>query len=197
MRQLKLLEPEIKAHSGKKEKNKMKIELKVVLWVAVFSAITMGGEPMLDINSDAPDFSLSAQDGSTVRLSDFREKNSVVLIFYPGDETPVCTKQLCEIRDDYSSFSDKGAVVFGINPGSEKSHQKFAQKHNFQFKLLIDKNGDVAKSYKAKGKVMNQRTVYVINPQGKVIYAQRGKPPVSEILASIPSGNSNEEKCAD
>lgn len=171
----------------------MKTELYVVLLVAFFSTITLGGEPMLNINSDAPEFSLLAQDGSTVRLSDFREKYSVVLIFYPGDETPVCTKQLCEIRDDYSSFSNKGAVVFGINPGSEKSHQKFVQKHNFQFKLLIDKNGDVAKNYKAKGRLMNQRTVYVINPQGKVIYAQRGKPPVSEILASIASEDKNEE----
>lgn len=175
----------------------MKTKFKVVLWIAVFSSITLGAEPMLAIGSDAPEFSLSAQDGSTVRLSDFREKSSVVLIFYPGDETPVCTKQLCEIRDDYSSFSNKGAVVFGINPGSEKSHQKFAEKHDFQFKLLIDKNSDVAKNYKAKGKVMNQRTVYVINPQGKVVYAQRGKPPVSEILANIPSGDSNEENSAD
>jgi peroxiredoxin Q/BCP len=169
----------------------MKTEFKVVLWIAVLFTITLGGEPMLDIDSDAPEFSLLAQDGSTVRLSDFREKNSVVLIFYPGDETPMCTKQLCEIRDDYSSFSKKGAVVFGVNPGSEKSHQKFAQKHNFQFRLLIDNNGDVAKKYKAKGKLMNQRTVYVINPQGKVIYAKRGKPPVSEILASIPSGDTD------
>jgi len=172
----------------------MKTEFIVVLLVAAFFTTTFGGEPMLDINSDAPEFSLLAQDGSKVQLSDFREKNSVVLIFYPGDETPVCTKQLCEIRDDYSSFSNKGAVVFGVNPGTEKSHQNFAQKHSFQFKLLIDKNGDVAKNYKAKGRLMNQRTVYVINPQGKVVYAQRGKPPVSEILASIPSGNKNEEK---
>ncbi len=172
----------------------MKTELKAALWVAVISTITLGGESMLNINSDAPEFSLLAQDGSTVRLSDFREKNSVVLIFYPGDETPVCTQQLCEIRDDYSSFSNKGAVVFGINPGSEKSHQKFAQKNNFQFKLLIDKKGDVAKKYKTRGILMNQRTVYVINPQGKVVYAQRGKPSVSEILASIPSEDSNDEK---
>lgn len=171
----------------------MKLDKKIVFWIATISSFCMGGEQMLSINSDAPDFSLPAQDGSTVKLSDFKDKKSVVLIFYPGDETPVCTKQLCEIRDDYSSFTSKGAVVFGINPGSEKSHQKFVQKNNFQFQLLIDEKGTVAKSYNAKGKIMNQRTVYVISSQGKVIYAKRGKPPVSEILASIPSDNSNGE----
>ncbi len=164
-----------------------------ILWIVAIFTICSGGEQVLSLGSDAPDFSLRAQDSSTVQLSEFKDKNSVVLIFYPGDETPVCTKQLCEIRDDYSAFINKGAVVFGINPGSEKSHQKFAQKHNFQFKLLIDEKGEVARSYKAKGKVMNQRTVYVINPQGKVIYAQRGKPPVSEILASIPSADAKNE----
>ena len=189
------MEPESRILSEKRRMGlKMKKEYRVILLLAVFFSTALGGEPMLAINSDAPEFSLLAQDGSTVQLSDFKEKNSVVLIFYPGDETPVCTKQLCEIRDDYSSFSNKGAVVFGVNPGSEKSHQKFVEKHNFQFKLLIDKNGDVAKNYKAKGKLMNQRTVYVIDPQGKVVYAQRGKPPVAEILASIPSENANEEK---
>ena len=127
----------------------MKKEYRVILLLAVFFSTALGGEPMLAINSDAPEFSLLAQDGSTVQLSDFKEKNSVVLIFYPGDETPVCTKQLCEIRDDYSSFSNKGAVVL-VSIRIRKSHQKFVEKHNFQFKLLIDKNGDVAKITRLK-----------------------------------------------
>lgn len=164
----------------------MKSTIKTMLFLAGFTTICLGGEDMLKVGTDAPDFSLKSQNGSTVSLSEFKGKSSVVLIFYPGDQTPVCTKQLCEIRDDYSSFQKKGAVVFGVNPGSEKSHQKFVEKNNFQFPLLVDENGVVAKSYEAKGALMNQRTVYVIGPDGKIIYSKRGKPPVSEILASIP-----------
>jgi peroxiredoxin Q/BCP len=141
---------------------------------------------MLAIGSVAPEFSLVGQDNDTVSLSSYKDKNYVVLIFYPGDETPVCTQQLCEIRDDYSQFEQRGAVVFGVNPGSEKSHQKFVQKHSFQFKLLIDTKGAVAKLYSAKGALMNQRTVYVIDKEGKIVFAQRGKPPVANILSSIP-----------
>lgn len=160
---------------------------KIIILVAMSATICLGGsDNMLDTGTEAPDFALFAQDGSKVSLSEYKGKNSVVLIFYPGDQTPVCTKQLCEIRDDYSQFQKKGAVVFGINPGSEKSHQKFAIKNNFQFQLLIDEKGSVAEKYKAKGKLMNQRTVYVIDIDGKVIYAKRGKPPVSEILESLP-----------
>ncbi len=144
------------------------------------------GDDMLTIGSLAPEFALPSQDNDTVSLSSFKGNNYVVLIFYPGDETPVCTQQLCEIRDDYSQFEQRGAVVFGVNPGSGKSHQKFVQKHSFQFKLLIDTKGAVAKLYSAKGALMNQRTVYVIDKDGKIVYAQRGKPPVADILSSIP-----------
>ncbi|NLE01373.1 MAG: peroxiredoxin [Fibrobacter sp.] len=141
---------------------------------------------MLALGAEAPVFSLHSQDHTEVNIADFKGKNSVVLIFYPGDETPVCTQQLCEIRDDYSSFQEKNAVVFGVNPGSQKSHQKFTEKHNFQFPLLVDEKGEVARKYGTKGALMNKRTVYVISKEGKIVYAKRGKPPVSEILAAIP-----------
>lgn len=164
----------------------MKLILKATVMVAALVTFCFAGGNMLKAGTDAPEFSLSAQDGSIVKLSDYKGKNSVVLIFYPGDQTPVCTEQLCEIRDDYSSFQSKGAVVFGINPGSEKSHQKFTQKHNFQFPLLVDAKSEVAKRYMVKGLFMNQRTVYVINTEGKIVYAKRGKPAVSEILENVP-----------
>jgi len=163
----------------------MKITVSAYL-LCVLVMTSFGGDLMLKIGSDAPLFSLLSHDSTQVQLVDFKGKSNVVLIFYPGDETPVCTKQLCEIRDDYSSFEGKNAVVFGINPGSQKSHQKFIQKHSFQFPLLIDTKGEVAKAYEAKGSLMNKRTVYVISKEGKIVYAKRGKPPVSEILAAIP-----------
>ena len=156
-----------------------------VLVVVLFS-LCMGRDSMLQKGTVAPDFTLDAQDGTKVSLGDFKGKKYVVLIFYPGDETPVCTAQLCEIRDEYASFEKRGAVVFGVNPASKKSHQKFVQKNSFQFPLLIDEDKKAAKAYHAKGFLMNKRTVYVIDPQGKIVYAQRGKPPVSDILASIP-----------
>ncbi|HEX2959537.1 MAG TPA: peroxiredoxin [Chitinispirillaceae bacterium] len=162
----------------------MKTLIAVLLFLST-ATFSFGGD-MLATGSLAPEFSLPSHDDDTVSLSSFKGKKYVVLIFYPGDETPVCTQQLCEIRDDYSQFEQRGAVVFGVNPGSEKSHQKFVQKHSFQFKLLIDSKGTVAKLYSAKGALMNQRTVYVIDKEGKIIFAQRGKPPVTEILSSIP-----------
>lgn len=154
----------------------------------VFFTLCSAGENMLKPGDTAPEFSLSAHDGQVVKLSDFIGKKYVVLIFYPGDETPVCTNQLCEIRDDYSRFTKMDAVVFGINPASDKSHQKFVQKNKFPFELLIDTKSKVASEYQAKGALMNTRTVYVIDKEGKIIYAKRGKPPVTEILASIPGG---------
>jgi peroxiredoxin Q/BCP len=127
---------------------------------------------------------MEASNGDTVRLSDFAGKNHVVLIFYPGDETPGCTKQLCAVRDDYSLFEEKNAKVFGVNPADRKSHLKFVDRYNFQFPLLIDKGGTVAKKYGCGG-VMIKRTVYVIDPEGKIVYARQGLPDNEEILAAI------------
>jgi thioredoxin-dependent peroxiredoxin len=151
------------------------------------AALSYGGDTMLVKGTDAPDFNLKTAEGTVVRLGDFKEKKFVVLIFYPGDETPVCTKQLCEIRDDYASFEKRGAVVFGVNPASGASHTKFAGKNKLQFPLLIDEKSNVAAAYNAKGAMMNKRTVYVVDTAGKIVYAQRGKPPVAEILAAIPA----------
>ena len=145
---------------------------------------TMGKGAMLSIGSDAPDFSLLSDKGDTVKLSDFRGKNAVVLIFYPGDQTPGCTKQLCAIRDDYSQFGKKGAMVFGVNPADKNSHRKFAERQNYQFPLLVDDGQKVATLYGVNG-MMVKRTVFVVDKEGKIAYAKQGMPPNSEILAAI------------
>jgi peroxiredoxin Q/BCP len=139
-------------------------------------------------------FSLMDENGATHNLADFKGSKHIVLIFYPGDETPVCTQQLCEIRDEYTAFTSNNAVVFGVNPASDKSHKKFSDKHKFQFPLLIDKDAVVAKAYGVKGAIMNKRFVFVIGPDGKIVFAKKGKPPVAEILQSInkSSGTLNE-----
>jgi peroxiredoxin Q/BCP len=137
------------------------------------------------VGDSAPGFSLLSEKGDTVTLSAFRDKKNVVLVFYPGDQTPVCTKQLCEIRDDYAGFEERDAVVFGINPADRASHAKFTQKHGYQFPLLIDEKQMVSALYGVKG-AMTVRTVFIIAKNGTVAYVKKGKPPVAAILQNIP-----------
>ena len=158
----------------------------ILILLVFVGYIDVRGENMLPLGTKAPDFTILSHNGKNVTLSSFRGKSYVVLIFYPGDQTPVCTQQLCEIRDNYSQFKDRDAVVFGVNPGDQKSHQNFVEKNSYQFELLIDEKGRVAKKYKSKGFFMNKRSVYVINKEGVIIFAKRGKPSVQKILKSIP-----------
>ncbi len=149
------------------------------------ASLFAGGNDMLKIGEKAPDFSLLSANGDTVRLSDFAGKKFVVLFFYPGDETPGCTKQLCAVRDDYTAFKEKNAVVFGVNPANGESHTKFINNHKFQFTLLVDEGKKTTKAYGCGGLPIVNRTVYVIDPQGMIIYAKRGMPSNEEILGAI------------
>ncbi|MGM0444195.1 MAG: peroxiredoxin, partial [Fibrobacterota bacterium] len=109
----------------------------------------LSAAPMLDSGTAAPEFSLKTGSGDTVALSHYRGKKQVVLVFYPGDNTPGCTDQLCELRDNLDSLSEAGAVVLGINNGSQKSHRAFRQEYGFQFPLLVDTDRTVAEEYGA------------------------------------------------
>ncbi|HEY2015033.1 MAG TPA: peroxiredoxin [Bryobacteraceae bacterium] len=134
----------------------------------------------LEIGTAAPDFSLTDDSGRTVKLSDLRGKR-VVLVFYPGDDTPGCTKQLCQFRDDWSQARTAGVEVFGVNPQSARSHTKFREKYHFPFPLLVDPGQRVAALYHANGLIV-KRTVYVIGPDGVIRFARRGMPSPSEVL---------------
>jgi peroxiredoxin Q/BCP len=94
----------------------------------------------------APDFELQSDSGETVRLSDLRGK-PVVLYFYPRDDTPGCTAQACRIRDDWSAFEQRGAVVLGVSPDSESSHVEFKQKYGLPFTLLADPDHELTERY--------------------------------------------------
>ena len=135
----------------------------------------------LPAGSSAPDFTLAQQDGTPVKLSGLRGSN-VVLVFYPGDDTMVCRKQLCEFRDEWAAARGHNTQVFGVNPGSAASHLKFQQKYRFPFPLLVDSGQKVAALYQANG-LMVKRTVYLIGPDGVIRYAKRGKPDPAEVLA--------------
>jgi peroxiredoxin Q/BCP len=156
---------------------------------AVMLAATAGavyGEArMVKVGDTAPEFSLIADSGDTVILSAYRGKRSVVLVFYPGDQTPVCTKQLCEIRDRYAEFEKRNTVVFGINPAGRESHAAFVKKQGYRFPLLADTDKKTVAAYGVKG-ILTKRTVFIVAMDGTVVYAKRGKPPVEEILENIP-----------
>ena len=145
-----------------------------------------GDAMLLKIGTVAPDFSLVNADGDTVTLHEFRGKNPVVLIFYPGDQTPGCTKQLCAIRDDYSQFQEKNVKVFGMNHADKTSHKKFIEKEKYQFPLLVDENNAVAKLYGCEDGAKIKRTVYAIDKEGKIIFAEHGMPADGDILKAIP-----------
>lgn len=136
----------------------------------------------LPAGSPAPDFTLPDDSGQNVTLSKLRGR-SVVLVFYPGDDTPGCTKQLCQFRDDWAEARQRGVTVFGVNPQRAQSHQKFRRKFSFPFPLLVDKGQKVAALYKANGLIV-KRTVYLIGPDGRILFARRGMPNPHEVLAA-------------
>ena len=135
----------------------------------------------LEVGSKAPDFTLPAG-AKAVTLSKLRGSN-VVLVFYPGDDTPVCRKQLCEFRDRWDLARGRNTQVFGVNPSSAESHRKFQEKFHFPFPLLVDAGQKVATLYRANG-LFIKRTVYLIGPDGVIRYAKRGKPDPQEVLSA-------------
>jgi peroxiredoxin Q/BCP len=123
----------------------------------------------------APDFNLPADDGSTVRLSDLRG-GKVVLYFYPKDDTPGCTAQACDLRDDLPRFQGEDVTVLGVSPDGVDSHRKFKEKYDLNFPLLADEGHEVAEAYDVwKEKSMYgkkfmgvERSTFVIDEEGRV-----------------------------
>jgi peroxiredoxin Q/BCP len=143
----------------------------------------------------APEFTLEDDAGETVSLSDFRGK-SVVLYFYPKDDTPGCTAQACGIRDAYGEFEQAGAVVLGVSPDRVSKHVKFKEKYDLPFTLLADPEHEVAERYGVWGekKYMGRsymgvsRTTFVIAPDGTVAEVMENVKPDShadDVLASL------------
>ena len=118
----------------------------------------------------APDFRLLSNSGEEVSLSEFRGNKSVVLYFYPKDETLGCTKEACAFRDSYQVFKEQGAEVVGVSSDSVDSHQSFANHHQLSFPLLSDSQGKVRKMYGVSSTLglLPGRVTYVIDKQGIV-----------------------------
>lgn len=117
----------------------------------------------------APNFTLTDGDGQVWRLEDQRGR-VVVLLFYPGDETPICTRQMCSVRDRWDDYTATGAEVVGISTDSVDSHKKFAEHHSLPLRLLSDANGDVARLYGAQSLIPGKvaRSVFVIDADGVI-----------------------------
>lgn len=124
----------------------------------------------IQVGDHAPDFTLPSQTGQTVSLAQFRDKQAVVLFFYPKDDTMICTKEACSFRDAYEDFVQAGAVVVGVSSDSVESHQGFASGHRLPFALLSDPSGSLRKSFgvpKTLG-FLPGRVTYVIDKEGVV-----------------------------
>lgn len=128
------------------------------------------------VGKQAPTFMLNNQQGEAVSLEDFKGKY-VVLYFYPKDSTPGCTTQACDFRDSIKDFTALNAVILGVSPDNEASHQKFIAKHELPFDLLVDEEKEVAKAYDVWKLKKNfgreymgiERSTFLINPEGKVV----------------------------
>src|SRR5215470_14194665 len=130
-----------------------------------------GGASAINVGDAAPEFELPDAAGKRVRLSDFRGRKSVVLYFYPKDDTPGCTKEACSFRDNYEAFKDAGAEVIGVSSDNEASHQKFATKYQLPFTLVADSGGGVRKRYGVPATlpgILPGRMTFVIDRDGVV-----------------------------
>jgi peroxiredoxin Q/BCP len=130
---------------------------------------------MLNEGDKAPDFTAMADTGETISLKDFRGKK-VVLYFYPKDNTSGCTREACDFRDNMARAKRKGAVVLGVSPDSEKSHEKFKTKYELNFPLIVDDSKEIATAYGAwKEKSMYgrrfmgiERATFLIDEKGTI-----------------------------
>ena len=133
----------------------------------------------LEAGDKAPDFSLEDHTGKTWSLADLRGKK-IVLYFYPTDDTPGCTAQACDFRDSWTHFQKAGYVVLGVSPQGRDSHEKFTNKYDLNFPLLIDEDHAVAEAYDAWGEKKNygktyiglKRSTFVIDEDGLISEAQ-------------------------
>lgn len=140
----------------------------------------------LPVGTKAPDFNLPATGGRQVKLSDYAGKN-LIIVFYPKDQTPGCTQQLCALRDDTELFAGLNTEFIAINPDSVESHERFATAQSYKFPILVDADRAIAKAYHALKEDGNgiQRTVYILDKAGVVRYSKQGLPPDTELADAI------------
>ena len=126
----------------------------------------------IEVGDRAPDFELVATGGRTLRLADFRGR-WLVLAFYPGDFTPVCTRQFCSYRDAADRLDELDAEVLGVSPQTLDSHERFRAKHGLTVPLLADPNREMIRAYGVLGpRGVVRRSIFIVDPEGIVRYRQ-------------------------
>ena len=151
----------------------------------------------IETGQRAPEFELPDEKGVTHHLSDYRG-SYLLLYFYPKDDTPGCTTEACNFRDDYSHYDQNNVIILGVSPDSPESHAKFKNKYKLPFSLLADEGHQVCELYGVWGPKNNfgkeyagvHRTTYLIDPEGKVKKVFKKVSPAkhnAEVLASIKS----------
>jgi len=151
----------------------------------------------ISVGQLAPNFKLADQQNKFLQLSDLRGQ-WVVLYFYPKDQTPGCTKEACNFRDNISGIKAKNAVVLGVSVDDNESHSAFAEKHDLPFKLLSDTDGKIAEQYGALRNLwvtkIAKRHSFIIDPEGKIAKIYRKVSPAShvgEIVSDLDELQSN------
>ena len=151
----------------------------------------------MKVGESAPEFTLRDGEGNDWTLSNYKG-HTVVLLFYPGDNTPVCTAQLCSVRDHWSEYQATGAEVVGISTDTVESHEGFAEKHNLPLRLLSDADRAVSTKYDMRSWLPGRsaRGVVVIDKQGKIVHHKAEaislfRPKDDDVLAAIRQAEKN------
>lgn len=127
----------------------------------------------LSVGDKAPDFDVTSSNGKRIKLSELAGKKNVVLYFYPGDFTPVCTKETCGFRDMHEDLASKDTEIIGVSVDSDESHRKFAEEYKVPFELVSDEEKKIAKLYGATGFLRDligkaKRKTFVIGKDGRI-----------------------------
>jgi peroxiredoxin Q/BCP len=161
-----------------------------IIVAMLFTSIGIAND-QASVGSPAPEFELADQDGELHSLEDYRNQ-WVVLYFYPKDETPGCTTEACEFRDNIFAFRDLNAQILGVSLDDVESHKKFAENHGLPFPLLADPDGKASSSYGVKtrmfGMTVAKRQTFIIGPDGLIVkHYEKVNPDehTAEVLADL------------
>ena len=140
------------------------------------------------LGKQVPNVTLPATMTGSINLRTL--KKPVVIVFYPGDNTPGCTIQLCALRDNYKKFQEAGAEIVGVNPASVKSHQNFAERQNYPFPLISDPQNQLAEALNVSSSFgFLSRTVFVLDKEGLVRFSEPGMPSPEKLLSIVKNYN--------
>lgn len=163
----------------------------VVISLFAFSSVLAGDMP--EPGTVAPDFTLNDATGTVHTLSDYKG-STVALYFYPKDNTPGCTKEACNLRDNFEVLKEKKIVILGVSYDSQSSHQKFIEKYNLPFPLLADTEKKVSSQYGVKGLIGPKRVTFIIGPDGTITHVIKKVDTsnhATQILDSVTGGQLN------